>query len=136
MRRIIIAVMAVMWAGCACADIVEFRHFSLNVPDGWSASEAGNVVMVIADDMTGSLTIRVGNPAGESVEALAVKFSNEMNGTDPVSDDEGGWSFEFNNGISQATIAGDEDFYMLIIGTGFVNNAETLGEILDSLEMK
>ena len=136
MRRIILAAMAVMWAGCAWADIEEFRHFSLNVPDGWTANESGDVVRVVADDMTGSLTITSGSPRGASIGELAGKFSREMNGTSPVSDDEGGYSFEFNNGISQATIAGDEDFFMLIIGTGFVDNAETLGEILDSLEMK
>lgn len=136
MRRIILAVMVVMFAGCACADIEEFRYFSLNVPDGWTANESGDVVSVTADDRTGSLTIRAGNPAGEAIGDIAVRLSRELKGTAPVSDDEGGYSFEFNNGISQATIAGDEDFYMLIIGTGFVKNAETLGEILESLEMK
>ena len=67
---------------------------------------------------------------------LAERFSREMRGTEPVSDDEGDYTFELNNGISQAMITGDEDFYMLIIASGFVRNAETLGEILDSLEMK
>ena len=136
MKRFALCVILVMISANAYADIEEFRYFSLNVPDGWTAEESGDVVSVTADDKSGSLTITAGNPNGESVSALAVKFSREMNGSVPVSDDEGNYSFELNNGISQAIIAGDEDFYMMIIASGFVSNAETLGEILDSLEMR
>ena len=136
MRRITLCVIFLLISSCAFADVEEFRYFSLNVPEGWTANESGHVVSVTADDKSGSLVITSGNPNGETITNLALKFSREMKGTEPLSDDEGGYSFEFNNGISQAVIAGDEDFYMLIIGTGFVNNAEALGEILDSLEMK
>lgn len=136
MKRIVMCVIFLLMSSCSFADVEEFRYFSLNVPEGWTAEESGDVVSVTADDKSGSLTITAGNPNGEAVKSLALKFSREMNGTEPLSDDEGGYSFEFNNGISQATIAGDDDFYMLIVGTGFVNNAEALGEILDSLEMR
>ncbi|MBQ4431793.1 MAG: hypothetical protein II877_09835 [Synergistaceae bacterium] len=136
MKRIMVCVILLLTAASSYADIEEFRYFSLNIPDGWTANESGDVVSVNADDRSGSLTITVGDPKGESIGGLAVKFSRELNGTSPVSDDEDGWSFECNNGISQAVIAGDEDFYMMIISTGFMNNAETLGEILSSLEMK
>ena len=135
-RRVIVCVIFLLTAECACADVEDFRYFSLNVPDGWTANESGDVVNVKADDKSGSLMITAGNPNGESVRNLAVRFSREMRGTEPVSDDEGDYTFELNNGISQAMITGDEDFYMLIIASGFVRNAETLGEILDSLEMK
>ena len=136
MKRLILCVMMVAVAGIACADIEEFRHFSLDVPMGWTAVEDGAVVTVTADDKSGSLSITTGNPEGRDIGELAASFSNELNGTPPVSDDEGNYSFEFNNGVSQATITGDADFFMLIIGTGLVNNADTLGRILDSLEMK
>ena len=77
-----------------------------------------------------------GSPEGASTAELAVKFSRSFNGTKPVSDDEDSYSFEFNNGVSQAVIDGDEDLYMLIIGTGIERNGEVLEEILESLEMK
>ena len=67
---------------------------------------------------------------------LAERFSREMRGTEPLSDDEGDYAFEYNNGVSCVTVTGDEDFYMMITASGFVSNAETLAEILDSLEMK
>ena len=136
MKRVMLSIIFVLTAVRAYADIEEFRYFSLNIPEGWSAVESGDVVSVTADDRTGSLTITSGNPGGVSIGMLASKFSLEMKGTDPVSDDEGNYSFELNNGISQAIVAGDEDFYMMIVASGFVSNAETLGEILASLEMK
>lgn len=136
MKRFLLCAILVLIGTCAYADIEEFRHFSLNIPDGWTANESGDVVNVTADDKSGSLTITSGNPNGESITELALRFSREMNGTKPLSDDDGGYSFEFNNGIGQATITGDEDFYMMITASGFVSNADTLGEILDSLEMK
>ena len=136
MRKIIFCVLLLTVSECAFADIEEFRNFSLNVPEGWTAEESGDVVSVTADDKTGGITIVSGSPEGASTAELAVKFSRSFNGTKPVSDDEDSYSFEFNNGVIQAVVTSDEDFYIMIIGTGVVNNAETLGEIIDSLEMK
>ena len=136
MKRLILCVILLMISSAAYADVEEFRYFSLNVPENWTATESGDVVSVSANDKTGSLTITSGKPDGESMSAVALRFSQELNGTKPESDDEGNYTFEFNNGVSQAMIIGDEDFYMLIIATGFVSNAETLGEILESLEIK
>ena len=58
--------------------------------------------------------------------------------TAPEKDTEGGesYSFTFNNGVSYAVINGDEEMYLLIIGTGVEHNADILGEILESIEMK
>ena len=41
-----------------------------------------------------------------------------------------------SDGEGQATITGDENFYMVIMASGFEKNGDTLGEILNSLEMK
>ena len=136
MKRLILCVILLTISACAFADVEEFRYFSLDVPQGWRAEEDGSVVTVTANDNTGSLSITMGNPESRDIGELAVAFSSELNGTMPEKDSEGNYSFEFNNGISQATITGDEDFFMLIIGNGFVSNAETLGRILESLEMK
>lgn len=136
MKRLLLCLILLMISSCAYADVEEFRYFSLNVPENWTAEESGDVVSVSANDKTGSLTITSGRPEGESMSSLALRFSRELNGSEPEADDEGNYTFELNNGISQAMVIGDEEFYMLIIGTGFVSNAETLGEILGSLEMK
>ncbi len=136
MKRVAVCVIFLLTVTSASAEIEEFRYFSLDVPEGWSAKESGDVVSVTADDRSGSLVITSGNPGGESITALALKLSHEMRGTEPVSDDEGDYTFEYNNGVSHVTVTGDEDFYMVITASGFVRNAETLGEILASLEMR
>lgn len=135
MKRLILCAILLIFTGTAYAEVEEFRYFSLNVPEGWTAVESGDVVTVIADDKSGSLSITSGTPKGTSISDLAVSFSERLKGSKPLSDDEGNYSFEFNNGVSQATVIGDEDFYMFIIATGFISNAETLGEILGSLEL-
>lgn len=136
MRRIIIFMAMMLISSCAYADIHEFRHFSLDVPEGWSSEESGPVVTVKADDDSGSLVIMSGVPEGKSIGDIAANFALEFNGTMPEKDDEGNYTFEFNNGRSQAIVTGDEEFYMIIVGNGIENNGEVLGAILESLEMK
>lgn len=135
MRRIIIIAMLLI-SSCAYADIHEFKYFSLDVPEGWTAHEEGAVVRVKADDDSGSLVIMTDIPGGKSLADIAANFSLEFGGSIPEKDDEGNYTFEFNNGRSQAIVSGGEEFYMVIVGNGIENNGEVLGAILDSLEMK
>ena len=136
MKRVLACVLLLVLAGSARADVEEFRYFSLDVPDGWTATEEGAVVTVMKDDKSGSLSITADDPQGQTIAELAARFSKELNGTEPERDDEGSYTFSFNNGISQAAIDGTEDLYLLIIGTGIEQNGEAMLEILDSLEMK
>ena len=136
MRRVFLCVMLVMISAYAYADVQEFRYFSADVPEGWTAEENENVITIIANDKSASLTIIAGDPGGNSIAELALLSSKELDGTNPTSDDEWNYSFEFSGGNGQATIAGDDEFYILMIGTGFEENGETLSGILDSLEMK
>ena len=140
-----LAVLIVLAFACtAWADIQEFRYFSLDVPEEWSVSEEGAAVTVTAPDKSASLSITADDPKGKTIAELAEEYSRELNATAPErnnddgDDEEGGesYSFEFNNGVSQAVINGDEEMYLLIIGTGVERNGEVLGEILESLEMK
>ena len=135
MKRLALLIILLL-ASTACGEIMEFRYYSLDVPEDWTVSEKGAVVTVMAGDKSASLSITADDPQGRSVAELAEMFSRELNGTAPEKDEEGVYSFEFNNGVSQAVIDGDEDLYMLIIGTGIERNGEVLEEILSSLEMK
>lgn len=136
MKRIALCLGLLFMSSCACAEIMDFRYFSLDIPEGWTASEEGPVVMVKSDDDSGALTITADDPRGNSVGDLATAFSLELGGTMPERDEDGIYSFTFNGGDGHATITGDEEFYMLIVGTGIEKNSETLTRILDSLEMK
>ena len=136
MKRLVVCVMLLLFASGANAEIQEFRYFSLDVPDGWDVIEDGATVTVIAGDKSASLSLTADDPQGKTIEELAKSFADELHGTEPEKDKDGAYSFEFNNGVSQVVIDGDEDLYLLIIGTGIERNGELLGEILESLEMK
>ena len=138
MKTLAALMMMFVLAGSAQADIQEFRYFSLDVPEDWSVSEEGAEVTVTAPDKSASLSITADNPHGKTIARLAEEYSRKLKGTVPVKDEDDGesYSFEFNNGVSYAVIDGDEEMYLLIIGTGVERNADILGEILESLEMK
>ena len=136
MRKFVVCAVLLLFAAAAWADIQEFRYFSLDVPDGWDVVEDGATVTVVAGDKSASLSITADDPQGKTIEELAKSYAQELHGTEPEKDEDGAYTFEFNNGVSQAVIDGDEDLYLLIIGTGIERNGEVLGEILESLEMK
>lgn len=136
MKRIILCVMMLVCSSAACADIMEFRYFSLDVPEDWTAEEAGAVVSVKDETGVSSLTITADKPEGRSIQELAKKFAHELNGSDPEMDEDGAYVFEFDDGESQGVIDGDEDLYLMIVGRGLDQNGEIMAEILASLEMK
>ncbi len=135
MKRLALCLL-LLWSASAWGDVMEFRHFSLDVPEGWTASEDGPVVSVVAGDKSASLTITMDSPNGSTIGELAAGFSLELGGTVPEKDSDGNYTFELHGGNSQAMIMGDEDFYMLIIASGMGINSDALIEILASLEMK
>ncbi len=136
MKRLICSIL-LLSASCSFAEIREFENFSLDVPENWAVieNENGSIVSINAMDGSASLMISTGNPGESSIGDLAVSFALELGGTMPEKDEDGSYTFEFNGGRSQATVAGSENLYMLIIGTG-AGESEMLGEILDTLEMK
>ncbi len=136
MRKFAVCVVLLLFAAGANAELQEFRYYSLDVPDGWDVVEDGATVTVIAGDKSASLAITADDPQGKTIAELAESFAQELHGSKPERDEDGAYTFEFNNGVSQAVIDGDEDLYLLIIGTGIEQNGEVLGEILESLEMK
>ena len=137
MKRVIIfVVMLFMIASSAYAEIQEFKYFSVDVPDDWTAEEDNNEVKITADDKTGELMIIASEPEEKTIADVASEYSAKFGGSELISDDEGTYTFEFSDGEGQATITGDENFYMVIMASGFEKNGDTLGEILNSLEMK
>lgn len=136
MKRVITFAIMLMLATSAYGEIQEFKYFSVDVPEDWTAQEEGNEVRITADDKTGELRIIASEPEEKTIADIASEFSAKFGGSEFVSDDEGTYTFEFSDSEGQATITGDENFYMVIMASGFEKNGDTLGEILNSLEMK
>ena len=57
MRRLAALMIVLAFAGTACAEIQEFRYFSLDVPEEWSVNEDGAEVVITAPDKSASLSI-------------------------------------------------------------------------------
>ena len=136
MKRLVLCMLMLSVGTCAWGEVMEFRYFSLDVPEGWTVSEDGSAVTVTAEDGTGSLSLTAGSPNGKSIAELAGEYSARLGGTPPEAGEDGGYTFECEDGKSQAVIDGDEDLYLLIVGSGIEQNGEVLGEILESLEMR
>ncbi|MBQ9596283.1 MAG: hypothetical protein IJR35_10545, partial [Synergistaceae bacterium] len=75
---------------------------------------------------------------GESLDELAVDFAGELGASAVTVDSQDNYTFEFADENKQATLTGgvDEDFYMLIAGSGLEQSGDVLLKILDSLEIK
>ena len=145
-RFIICALIIAFMSSSACAEICEFKYFSLNIPEGWSASEkilenGASMVAVLPDDdnIPGAIAITSGSPGDLTIKEIAENYSKNFNGTKPESGDDGIYIFEFNNGKSFAMIDGNENFYMFTAITATDEASESnkiLLEILDSMELK
>ncbi len=138
MKRVILFIALILLSVRAFADIHESKYFSIEIPEGWSVSENGSVVNIKADDNSGSLMIIADSLGGESLDELVADFVGELGATAVTVDSQDNYTFEFPDENRQATLTGgqDEDFYMLIAGSGLEQSGDVLLNILDSLEMK
>ncbi|MBR0204827.1 MAG: hypothetical protein IJQ56_10720 [Synergistaceae bacterium] len=138
MKRVILLFALMLASVSAFADIHEFKYFAVDIPEGWSVDENGSVINIKADDNSGSLMIIADSLGGESLDELAVDFAGELGASAVTVDSQDNYTFEFADENKQATLTGgvDEDFYMLIAGSGLEQSGDALLKILDSLEIK
>lgn len=118
----------------AVAAVKDFPKFSIDVPAGWTSSQDGPTVILIADDKTASISITVGDTEGETIETLAKAFTQELKGSAPTPKD-GGYTFTFKSGAveSNAFITGEGKEYALFVVTG---THASIPAIMESLKEK
>lgn len=130
MKRLALAVMAVvLFAALAFAE--NFGAFSVDVPDGWNASQNGPTAILAKPDNSGSVSITVAETQGYALKDLAEAFRAEFAksfasvGAAEESDGDYEWEMETKNGVeSHALISGADGQYMLIVVTGEVDEDE------------
>ncbi|UQZ88663.1 hypothetical protein C4J81_05375 [Deltaproteobacteria bacterium Smac51] len=107
------------------ADVVNFKHFSINIPNTWSYSEEGDMVSVAAKDNSSILVFSPDKlPQGQNLKEFAAAFSKTYNGTTPSANGAGTFQFEYKNDvgaeahviISQADPKMDSIFLLVIVG--------------------
>lgn len=133
-RFVIAAVMALALPFAALAAVQEFEEFTLDIPSGWTATQEGPTVIVVADDKSASGSITLAPTEGHSLEELAAAFSQQFGGTEPQEDEEGDIFFTFNeeNSVAMLTMA-DDSRYLLYVRTG---DSEAMDAIMRSIQEK
>ena len=144
MKRIVLAAaVAALFAAAAFGAVQDFGKFTLDIADGWTATQTGPAVVITKDDKTASMSITIDSAQGNSAETLAAAFvesfkpSFEKVGT-PEKDEEGDYSWDMvTNGVeTHAMLSVDGDNYMLITMTNAEAAADDMMAILNSVKEK
>ncbi|MEA3284432.1 MAG: hypothetical protein U9Q00_05555 [Synergistota bacterium] len=119
----------------AFAATMEYPRFSIDVPDGWSVSQDGSTVTILANDKSAALTVTVEDNDGTAIKDLADAYAKQFKGTEPeVEDDVYMFGFQNDNGVDcYAVICGDDSEYILLVVIG---DHPQLEGMIDSIEEK
>jgi len=108
-------------AAASFANVQSFKHFSVDVPQGWEASEDGEVVSMLAPGHAAAVSIAVDSAEGMTTENLTKEMAAQLKGSSPVAVDAGGYAFTFKNqsGVeSKSTVFVNNNQYVMITVTG------------------
>ena len=132
-----VAVLAVLtvFGASSEARVMEFDHFSIDVPAGWQVEEdkENYTVGFTAPDNSAALTVAVIENEGMSLEEYAHGIQNELNGNN-LQELEGGYMFEFTtaNGVdSIGIVSGDDDMVMLLT---IIGEHDDIDAMVNSME--
>ena len=136
------AVLALVLSTAAFAQ--DFGKFSMNVADGWTATEEAPTVIVTKNDKTSSFSVTIMPAEGNTAETFANAFVEEFKksfatvGT-PEKDAEGGYSWDMTaaDGVqSKAMLAVENGSCKLVVMTNLEAGAEDIGNMLESIVEK
>lgn len=124
------------FAPAAEAARQNFGPISLVVPGGWQVAEDENQVTFTAPGNAAAVSVIIDELEGSTLQELAEGVADSLNGSAPVVDSDGHFTFTFMNehGIdAHAVISGDEaeDFFVLWIVAG---EHPDLADLLGSVE--
>ncbi|MBQ6775119.1 MAG: VCBS domain-containing protein [Synergistaceae bacterium] len=139
MKRLLVALTLVaLFAVAAFAGVQDFGRFTIDVPEGWTATKDGETVGIVKDDNTASASITVDSTDGSSLKEIAEAFVEALGGKNLAADGDT-FTFEFTNanGVeSKAVVSGDDKDYCLIVMTGIENAPDDFSAMLESLTEK
>ena len=132
----VLSVLAVLaFSAAAFAAVQDFKDFTVDVPDDWTATQDGATVAVVANDKSAALSITMEDREGKEPKDLAAGFAQALKGSEPVLEDDV-YTFTFKNeaGVeSRAILSADDERYFLLVITG--QNPE-LEALIDSIQEK
>jgi len=147
MKRLLTALTLVaVFAAASFAGVQDFGKFTIDVPEGWTASQQGPTAIFTKNDNTASLSITVDSTQGYSAADLAAAFVENFKNSGsfasvgtPEADSDGdySWNMTNNQGVESKTILTvDDKNYVLFVATGIENAADDFGTMLGSVKSK
>lgn len=150
MKRLLLlsVILALVLSSAAFGEVHDFGRFTLDVPEGWTASQTGDTIAVTRDDNMAQVTVMITNAEGNSLkdiaeyEAKAYKENGFTEVTEPERNSNGSYSFSAVNPYGAATsvsmtIFGDNLIDIsVVIAQGNEGAASEIDKILGSLSMK
>ena len=132
----VLSVLAVLvFSAAAFAAVQDFKDFTVDVPDDWTATQDGATVAVVANDKSAALSITMEDREGKEPKDLAAGFAQALKGSEPVLEDNV-YTFTFKNeaGVeSKAILSTEGDKYLMLVITGENPKLEAL---IDSIQEK
>ena len=132
----VLSVLAVLvFSAAAFAAVQDFKDFTVDVPDDWTATQNGTTVGIVANDNSAAVSITMDKRDGMEAKDLAAAFAEKLKGSEPVLEDDV-YHFDFKNeaGVESRAILNTEgDNYLLLVITGQNPKLEAL---IDSIQEK
>ena len=139
MKKLFLALTLVaVFAAASFAGVQDFGKFTIDVPEGWTATQDGETVGIVKNDNSAALSISVDSTEGASLKEIADEFVKALNGRNLTFTD-GTYQFEMTNanGVdSKAVLSGDDSNYALFVITGAENAPDEITKMLDSVKEK
>ena len=124
-----------VFSAAAFAAVQDFKDFTVDVPDDWTATQNGTTVGIVANDNSAAVSITVDKRDGMEAKDLAAAFAEKLKGSEPVLEDDV-YHFDFKNeaGVeSRAILSTEGDKYLMLVITGQNPKLEAL---IDSIQGK
>ena len=132
----VLSVLAVLvFSAAAFAAVQDFKDFTVDVPDDWTATQNGTTVGIVANDNSAAVSITMDKRDGMEAKDLAAAFAEKLKGSEPVLEDDV-YHFDFKNdaGVESRAILNTEgDKYLMLVITGQNPKLEAL---IDSIQEK
>ena len=121
-------------AGLSQAVVMDFPHFTINVPEGWAASMEGDTVYLVAKDNSGSLAVTMARTEGRTVDQIVGGIVTDFDGSN-LRLDGLVYTFTFMSGSikHEAAVSVQGDVYALFITSG---ENPAIEEMIDSIRNK
>ena len=135
---VLVALLAVftMFGFSSEAKVMEFEHFSIDVPDGWGIErdDQNSTITFVAPDESAGLSVAVFNSNGQPLEKISEMLMTRLNGEN-LQKSSDAYTFQFKNeGFDCYGIVGGDENQVLFIS--IIGEHDDIMKMINSMEGK